>query len=202
MQITKERYEEYLNQILNMYYQSKSFFVLFDLLNRKRKDSLRKLNLSPGFFKIVTMSLVDGIILSLSKILEKKRRSFSIYKFINISKANQQLLNRFPKKDFQRGIIERVDNNTFDEFIDELEKHVQLVNKLFDFRNEFTAHLDYNSLKRKKSITLPEDEIESLLNTLHKIICKISVAFNGSNCSKEKVGTRDLEILLNNIKIV
>lgn len=200
MYVTTEKYEEYLNQILNMYYQSKSYFVLFDLLNKKRKDSLGKLNLSPGFFNIVTMSLVDGIILSVSKILEKKRRSFSIYKFINISKANQQLLNNFPKKDLQSGIIEKVDKTTFAEFIDQLDKYVNLVNKLFDFRNEFTAHLDYNSLKKKKSITLPEDEIESLLNTLHKIICKISVAFNGSSWSKEKGGTRDLEILLNNIR--
>ncbi len=200
METTKEKFEEYLYQILNMYYQSKSYFIVFDIINKSRKDSLSKLNLSPGFFKIITLSLVDGLILSLSKLLERNKRSFSMYKFINICKANQQLFNHFPTKDFQSGIIEKVDKTTFVEFIAELDKHDNLVCDLYEFRNGFTAHLDFKLLKRKRTIILPENEIESLLNTLHDILCKISVAFNGSSWSLEKSGTRDLEILLKNIK--
>jgi hypothetical protein len=202
MEISKEKFEEYLHQILNMYYKSKSYFIVFDLLNKSRKDALPKLNLSPGFFNIVTLALVDGLILSLSKLLERNSRSFSIYKFLNICKANQQLFNHFEKKDLLSGIIKKVDKTSFAEFITELDKHKYLVSALYNFRNEFTAHLDFKSLKKKRTIILSEKEIESLLNTLHNIICKISVAFNGTSWSAEKSGTRDLEILLKNVKTI
>jgi len=200
MSVTKKQYEDLLKQILNMYYQANSYFVLFDLLNKKRKDSLEKLNLSPGFFNIITMSLIDGLIITLSKILKNNTQSFSIYKFLRISKANQQIFNNFPKKDLENGIIEKIDKDTFTDFITELDKHKQIVEKLIDFRDKYTAHLDYDFLKKNKTITISEDEIEALLITLHKIICKISVAFNGSSCSKEISGTRDFEILIDKIK--
>lgn len=168
----QEQYEEYIASLMKYLKKIEDKVALFIHLNQKLHTKSKAIEHAPVIFLPILESLLVDSIISIAKLYEG-RAERNLIKFLNFVEGNIHNL----EWGHQPITREQIDQQRA-----LMDSHNGLVNNILGQRDKFFAHHDkeyfHDSSMLSSDFPLSNSDIETLINTAHKIIGEHSFALN------------------------
>jgi hypothetical protein len=211
----EEYFQKYYDRLIWETLHARAHLKLWERLEKFKANSyLDELNQAPHFFNFtITAHLVD-VLLTLSRILDRHKKSLSIWKFLNFAEQNREI---FSAQAFHQRMIQKPNYDEYwtkshkpitlqeiEEDRHKLERLEQTVNNLTAWRNKVIAHNDRQFLRTGKIISkeypLQRQQLQEVIDTLFQILNRYSAAFESSTFAEKFVGEDDIQFVMDCIR--
>lgn len=177
-------------------YADSCFEIYIDLSNKRMdEETLKKMNLAPGFFQVTIKALFSQVIIVLGKIYENSK-SRNLINLMNIGKEHRDNF-EFCPEEVSLENIRKLEN--------ELEEKEKIVSNLFKWRNKVHAHYDkkyfLNSDDLYKDAPLKVEDIRKLLKFGEKVINTFMVSHSNESTIISATNRLDIDNILNRIEL-
>lgn len=174
-----------------------SFIDAYKSINNARIEHNEEINYAPGFFSIVSISLIRSMFIEISKLIDKHKDAFSIYALIKLVKSNLEVFSMTNNKDF------KIDDEIacLDEGLNKLDS---IVKSIRTQRDKIYAHLDKNLFLDYSQILMDSPvsiiKITELLEYMTDFCNSILSALINEIIEPVYLNNDDLEELLKRVK--
>lgn len=209
-------FQKYYNKLIWETIHARAHLKLWERLESYRASYLKELNQAPHFFTFTLKAHLDDTLVTLSRILDRRRRGdpLSIWKFLDFAEQN---LGIFSNEAFSQRMKQKPD---YDEYwvkshtpitLQEIEKDRQrleslehTVNNLTTWRNKVIAHIDRKFLLAGKIVSkeypLQRQKLEEVIQALVGMLNRYSAAYESSTFLEEFPGEDDVQFVMDCIR--
>lgn len=212
----EEVFLKYYEKLIWETLYARAHLKLWERLENYKSDYLRELNQAPHFFTVTIKAHLDDALLTLSRILDRRRRRdpLSIWKFLNFVEQNREI---FSTQAFTQRMRQKPDYDEYwvkshtpitqkeiEEDRQRLENLGSTINNLITWRDKVIAHIDRRFYLKGKVISkkhpLKRQQLQDVIDALLKILNRYSASYKSSTFHHEFISEDDIQHVMDFIR--
>jgi hypothetical protein len=212
----KERlFQKYYDRLILETLHARAHINLWERLEKyKATGYVDELNTATYFFTFTIKAHLENVLVTLSRILDRHKKSLSIWKFLNFAEQNTAI---FSTQAFHQRMKQKPDYDEdwdrshkpitlkeIEEDRHKLESIEHIVNNLTIWRNKVIAHIDRQFLLSGRIVAeghpLQLQQLQEVIGTLFQILDRYSGAFDSSTYAEKYPGEDDIQFVMDCIR--
>ncbi len=211
-------FQKYYDKLIWETIHARAHLKLWERLEHYRASYLKELNQAPHFFTFTLKAHLDDTLVTLSRILDRRRCGdpLSIWKFLDFVHQNLEI---FSNEAFSQRMKQKPDYEKYSKYQDEshtpiTQKEIEedkqkllslehTIDNLTTWRDKVIAHIDRRFLLRGRIVSqeypLQRQKLEEIIQALVKILNRYSGAYNSSIYAERFLGENDVQNVMNSI---
>ncbi len=209
-------FQKYYDKLIWETIHARAHLKLWERLENYRASYLKELNQAPHFFTFTLKAHLDDTLVTLSRILDRRRRGdpLSIWKFLDFAEQNLGIFSneafsqrKRRKPDYNERWVKSHTPITQKEIEEDKQKLSSLkhtINNLIIWRDKVIAHIDQKFLVTGKIVSkeypLQRQQLQETIDTLFNILNRYSYAYNASTFLEKIPGEDDVQHVVDSIR--
>ena len=212
----EQRFQRYYDELIRQTLHARAHLKLFERLENYRTDYPHELRKANHFFGFTIKAHLDDALMTLSRILDDRRRRdpLTIWKFLNFAEQNLGIFSNeaFSKRtkgksDYYDSLVEShkpIARREIEKDRQKLNDLESTINNLITWRDKVIAHIDPHYLRSGKRIDedypLEIQQLNEAIDTVAQTLNRYSQAYHTETWLKEYLGENDIQEVMNAIR--
>ncbi len=209
-------FQKYYDRLIGQTIDALAHLELWKRLENYKASYLDELSQAPHFFTFTIRAHIDDTLITLSRILDSRRRGdpLNIWKFLDFTEQNCEIFSNQAFSQRMRGKSEHyeyqvkshrpITQKEIEEDRQKLKGLKQTIDNLITWRDKVLAHVDRKFLLTGKIVSreypLQRQQLEEVIDTLLEILNRYSYAFKSSTYLEKIPGEDDVQYVMDCIR--